>query len=161
MFKLEVSKFVCILRQLLLKQTKIKNTERRNNDLLLTRDGILLRLDLRMYNDSIGDKRIGIAYFVMTGNSVFATLSPYRYLTQLNLNDFENISNHDSCWRTAIEDWINKIYFKWAKEIEDGKAPIELNSETKMSYFQYKPVEVTYHRDSDCTCKITAINVLE
>lgn len=41
---------------------------------------------------------------------------------------YENLSNHDSCWRDAIRGYINKLYFNWAHEIAPDKAPIELDA---------------------------------
>jgi hypothetical protein len=100
----------------------------------IVKKGVKLELDLSMNNHHTNKSRRNSIYFVLCGNTnVFVAPRHAGYV--LEPADFDNLSNHDVCWRDAIQKYLNNIYFKWSEEICGGRAPIDMDSRCFMGLF--------------------------
>lgn len=159
MFELKGADFVCYLKDLLL-PLDTSSWERLDYD-SWRKPGIMVTLDIRMadYTRCDDDKepvrRGGDASFVMCGNTnTFALVSRDPWY-KMPWEQFENISNHDTCWRSAIDSFLGGIYFRWAEEInaelpEDRrKAPKDLSQHCFIGLRKHRMCTVTYKTDPD------------
>lgn len=120
----------------------------------MVKPGVHFELDLRMWDlieDDVREERSASVHFVMCGNvNTFAWHTEKRgeYYSK-NLSAFENISNHDSCWRSEVENKINGLYFKWAEAIrhktKSRKAPKDMSTHTSFGIGSDAPSLVTVH----------------
>lgn len=101
MFKAELDKFVCFLRDHMLDSYSMWDPlDNKYDNGVYRRNGIHVVLDLAMYDDDRDNSKRALAHFVLGGNTnVFAYLQDFGDHDPLDYKKFENISNHDSCWR--------------------------------------------------------------
>lgn len=128
MFNISADTFVCYLRDTFLGASlKDQNSEIcvSRNDGSRISDALHVCLDLRIHssrddNDDNIDysKIIKCVHFIITGRtSVFVTLTDNIFLSSIPLDQFENISNNDSCWRDAISNYFCNTYYKMKDEL--------------------------------------------
>jgi hypothetical protein len=146
MFTICVRSYVEMVRALLLSAEERNMTYGREQDGNLEGPAVLISVDLSM-DDFAGDKsysRRGLVHVLCCGHSkTFMAItdlaqkpaSSPTHKKQLNSNTqlddtWRNVSNHDSCWKDAVDQEINKIYFSWSQEIlkesGSGLAPKDL-----------------------------------
>lgn len=72
-----------------------------------------------------------------------------------NLDTFENVGNHDSCWIESVQTKLMEIYFAMCKEVDDDTAPRDLNQFTSLGLFGDAPrlVEVELELDKERNVK--------
>lgn len=123
-----------------------------------TREGIMIefRCSVSDYskNRLRGNNRTKRAYrhYVMLfcGNTtVFAVRNDHMtHFTKIPPKQWENTSNHDSCWASDGLAFINQAYFDMCKEVNPDVAPIELESDADIGFLSTlsKKVLITYKR---------------
>lgn len=121
-----------------------------------SRDGICFELQLEVSDpnkdyDSPGSRSISRFFVMFTSNvSVYVadvtnedySVTPFT----LDPQQWENTSNHDSCWRTDGLRFLNERYFEMCKKVNDSVAPIKLETDATFSRFGRicDPVRITY-----------------
>jgi len=153
MFSMKLEYFVTYLKDTFLGRHEDWEPQHRleGNVSYITKKGLLIRLDLSMRNYDTHDTKRAVAYILLAGNcNVFAALAPFNsHFKDVKLSEFKNISNHDSCWRTEIGNWLTQIYFNWAREIGGDAAPRDLDSDCHPLFFKHAPVRLTYRREDN------------
>lgn len=145
MFIIRASSFVCYLKDTL--TDSLDGWESLGGG-KMRKPGIMVSLDCRLSNYETNDRRNVLVHFVLCGNTnVFAYCADKRF-NYLPFEEFENTSNHDSCWRTdGVDSYLTGLYFKWADEIRQGRAPRELHSGCDIGLGCHRLVDVTYGCD--------------
>jgi hypothetical protein len=46
---------------------------------------------------------------------------------EIELNRWENVGNHDTCWIDAVESRINEVYFSMCEKVNPNIAPKDLS----------------------------------
>lgn len=154
MFQIDTIHYITMLRDLLLPDSEREMKYqvdslmgKRYQDGNVKCDALLITIDLSM-KDWVNGKDFGrrcnlhillcgysSAFMAETdmverpGPTPVRTEKPDR---EKGLDDtWRNVSNHSSCWKDAINDEINRIYFRWSREIlarsGSGKAPKDLS----------------------------------
>lgn len=120
-------------RNLLMPQQQ-SNSIRGGEYPIRTERGLLFALDTNIsHRDSHknGKEARGFIYVLVCGHSTaFVSYRPYN-----ELDKWENVSNHDSCWIDAIETELNSFYFRLCKLADDMVAPRDLDQRTWFSVF--------------------------
>lgn len=149
MFTLKAADFVCYLKDTFVPHG-VEGWESLD-DGSIRKPGILVKLDIRMADYENDKRRGGDIWFVLAGNcNAFAYFTEkHMWESELPYAEFENISNHDSCWRSSVGDFLTKIYFQWAKEINDDKAPRDLSTHCFLGLSCHELVSVTYETNTD------------
>lgn len=160
MFALKADNFVCYLKNTLLPHDinqweSLGGGEYRKPGLMVTLDITLA--DYSPCNEGKEPiQRRADAHFVMCGNTnTFALLTGRAQRFEIDWSKFENISNHDTCWRSAIGDFLNGVYFKWAEEInaelpkKKRKAPKDLSQHCFAGFTGHRMLMVTYATDAE------------
>jgi len=115
------------------------------------KNALYLRIPLEL--EYKNKKKYTLAHFIIAKYSYFAVENEEFYI---DLNDYELISTHDSCWRSAIQSFLSKIYFRMAREINKNISPSKMDSLTYLSLFKMEKVTISYNREQD-TFKLTEI----
>lgn len=139
-----------------------------NPDGSVTEPGVLFHLEMRVSTDYIPDNEergnaFANVWMILSGNtSVFFCTDwdgdkKLRGIVDLKFEDFENTSNHDSCWRTdGVNSPLDDLYFKmcdrinaWRKiQVYKELAPIEMQANASFGIGTYSPwvdVMITKH----------------
>lgn len=99
-----------------------------------TARGLMFAIDTTMsHRDSHanGKEARGFIYILICDHSTaFVTQRPYT-----ELDKWENVSNHDSCWIDSIETALSEFYFKLCTLADDTVAPCDLNQRTWFHIF--------------------------
>jgi hypothetical protein len=150
MFKCRLAQFVCYLKETLIPIKDQQPLEFKGYGHVVKK-GIRVQLDLSLNNYSNDKNRRAVAHFILCGGTnVFATLDGFVSFRGLKLSAFSNISNHDSCWRDAIDRFLSDIYFAWTDEIRGDKAPEDLDSVCYLGLFtKHEIVKVEYKSKQD------------
>jgi hypothetical protein len=108
---------------------------RRYTDAGVLEEGLVVTLDLRLshYVPDEGNEyhKSALAHIILTGNtSVFAAAThDYTPWHQMDAGQWDNTSNHDSCWRSDGFGFLNTLYFNMTEQMNhqikaDGGSPI-------------------------------------
>lgn len=163
MFQSDTSRFVTYLREALLPERYCERKFLKHEGFFWGKEwsekALHIQLDVDMTDpdnrcDEDGNSRgfRGMIHFILCGNTtVFAYLGEFtERFNEIDPSEFENISNHDSCWRESIHCFVNDIYFKWADQLAPDKAPKDLNTNCYLGCFtQHQFVKVEYHSAED------------
>jgi hypothetical protein len=123
MFTMEIDQLICFLKRCEDDTKHWKFLE--YQDLIIKRGGLLISLDLELYNHKAKENRRVNIYFLLCGDTtVFVSTS--KQTTFPDLKTFENISTHPSCWKDAIRDYLLNLYFTWSDEIKGDLKPCDL-----------------------------------
>lgn len=127
MFHVSLAQFSCYLRDHLLTPEDSKAISW--NDGVITYKALLVKLDVEMKSPEGVRRRAGV-YLIFSGwTNVFAATVPLgTFFKDVPLDQFKNICNHDSEWRSSVSQYFNQLYFKWAEEIGGGRAPREMDT---------------------------------
>lgn len=139
-FTCGMDNFVCYLVDILLTDEMRRNIK--TNGDYLTKQGLLVKIHLTMRNWQAEQTRHTDVYFVFCGNTnTFACESKRKAPATIQ---YQNISNHVSCWRDAVRSYITDIYFRFACEISGDLAPAYMDATCYLSRFntEHKFVEV-------------------
>lgn len=114
--------------------------------------GLVVTLDLRMSHFSLGGDeyhRSALVHTVLCGNtSVFTcTTRGFRKWNEIPFEEWENTSNHDSCWRTDGLRHFHLLHCKFADEMNEeirshgsnGLAPREFNTFVSLGTIAGRP----------------------
>ena len=150
MFKTNLSGLLCDLVDEFLDR---KTSPTWNNG-TITKRGIIYEVNCRVDDWNSEDRKTAYKsfYVMFCGNtSVFYAMKKMSIYDPLQIpyENWENTSNHDSCWRSDGLQFINSMYFDMCKEVNPEKAPIELDSHAEISKIRPLKVFVTYKHNDD------------
>lgn len=126
----------------------------------ITRPGIYLEFPIEVRNwtgkgdnDSEGEyithrKQV---FMVFAGNtSVWYQVKNLPLDGKLVWSEFENSSNHDSCWQSDGLRFLSQEYFDMCKDLDPDKAPIKMDSDIYWGLFNdMRKCFVTYEYETD------------
>jgi hypothetical protein len=121
-----------------------------HDDGSISKPGVLIRLDCRLADYNIDKSAQADVLFALCGNTnTFAqTLS---LAERQSIENWENISNHDSCWKDEINSYMNKIYFDMANKVNPEVPPISLSMHCFPGFGTIQKVTLRYIEDKDQT----------
>lgn len=139
-------------------ELKTCNREPVYNKGQITREGVMM--EFRCSVSDYSEKRVKEnnrtmrtqRHYVMLfcGNvTVFVARSDYKtHFTKIPAHQWENTSNHDSCWSSDGLTFINQVYFDMCSEVNPDVAPVELDSNADLGFLSTvsKKVLITYER---------------
>lgn len=131
MFQIPVASVVCMLKDMASQDKEYWKQHSFENG-ILTQNGIHVVLDLSVSDYTDEGEHLTCrqtVHFLLCGyTSVFVTVDNSWPVHTIPVEKFENISNHDSCWRDAIERFLSKLYFEWCAKVNPNKAPRDLHN---------------------------------
>lgn len=119
---------------------------------LLYNTGVLFDLTLEVYDDALEwqerekTKSQRFYFVAFCGNtSVFVVSRErtdgdlgLRHLNDIDPNEWENLGNHDSCWRDSLQSWMNDTCWKMCDEVNQktgfNVAPIKLTTDCQVGF---------------------------
>ena len=149
---------------------QVLTNERRFNTKLeddgsITAGGMLIEVELNVSDPSIEDydERMEAGarrfYYVVFCNNVSVFVARrevddgIQHYEDIESSDWENTSNHDSCWRSDGMRWLSKAYFDMCDEVNAEAAPITLDASATigfMSLWRDVEVNVTWNDEGCC-----------
>jgi len=125
--------------------------------------GLLIQAFLEIDNPKTGDGTINHICLLFrrasNATNVWVHSSQRRPMKVTEELDWENTSNHTSCWRwDGLRDPINKIYFRLCKEVAPSISPCKLENNVKWIKINYVNMET--HTENNRK-KIDKLEVLE
>lgn len=136
MFNISVSYFVEFLKDNFVEEECISYG---NNTI---KKALYIRIPLSLnYKNKI--KR-SYAHFILANYCYFAAETDEYH----NDPKYKLISRHGSCWRYEIEKFINKIYFRMAREINSNIAPYKMDSGCFLTMAEVKKVIIEYKSEN-------------
>ncbi len=90
------------------------------------------------FSKEVDKEKQTTVYVMYAGlHSIFCALASdadgnYRGFENIPHTEWENTSNHDSCWRSDGLSFFPKLFFDMAKEVNPNKPPGELDSYTSL-----------------------------
>ena len=149
MFSIDVSDYICFMRDRFLKNEPAQYD---NSSRVITKNGIMVKVLLRMVKvllrmDGNNFHRSTFLWVMMCGHTTVFMAHGENEMPECS--EFKNVSNHDSCWRSEIQSYINKIYFQFANEIKVYKRPIDMDSRCFLSFSEVKEVFIKYKNNDD------------
>lgn len=142
MFQMNISQTIFLLREIF----RSSNRE----------EGLIVSISVSMDDFDTNSLSTRLCFLLIGNISVWVGRDRVGWESIL-LQDWEFLSSHDSCWRSTIEDYLAKIYFKFAEELNIlrekagflRKAPRDFSSFNSIDIFHpYTLVEVKYELDS-------------
>lgn len=157
MFEMKASSVIAELVRILVPRHEMEYTK----EGFIQKPGLYIELDCRItdfgFSKKDGNKRerkekteSTVVHFIFCGNvNTFAWHQTKGVRETPKAEDFINVSNHDSCWRTdGVESYLSKIYFDFCKKVNSELAPKELVQWT--TFWQTpKPVTVEFGINPD------------
>jgi hypothetical protein len=143
MFQMNVSSAVCMLWNTLRPKQFSRDEEGYE-------EGLIVRVDLRLFESPGSDNGCcAELVFLFAGDtSVWVASCPLGGWGGISLDSWDNVSNHDSCWSDGVEREISKLYFRFAKEINPNKAPVDMHQFCDFGFGKaWERVKVKYERD--------------
>ena len=145
MFQIEVANVICTIKEALLEQGQLGDGSYK---------ALVISADLGMDDYESGETKRGVVHFIFSGNTSvwFAHVDALSRWDSVLIDEWENTSNHDSCWRTdGVSSILSKLYFKWAKEINPDMAPCDLSKFCTLGVLFSSPWEKirVIHKKSD------------
>jgi hypothetical protein len=135
-------------------------------DTLLSRDcsdrskGLVVSTDI-----SMGDSKRASVHFVFAGNTSvwFAVSKSLQRWDDIPIEEWENTSNHDSCWRNdGVRSPLVHLYFDWAREINPDKAPKDIRQFCVLGILSSSPwerVRVEYRKRPGADYRFDIISI--
>lgn len=115
---------------------------------IIRKKGVLFKtIKLTVLDDKIKKKQSLECMILCGGTSVFAIKRQenhkrFHWEHVLN-NDWINLSNHDSCWRDAIQTFLNEVFRDLCKQVNDDAIPAHLKTEVNLGFSElFKLVNV-------------------
>lgn len=142
MFQVKASDYISMVRNLLVPEGW-DGWKRLDNGTWI-KPGVLVSLDCRLDNFDTGARQVRGLYFVLCGNTNTFAYQGDIFESAPPCDKFENISNHDTCWRDSANNFINKHYFEMAGEIGGPKAPVDLHQACYIALPAPKPIMVHF-----------------
>ena len=157
MFQANVSDVIQYLVDLNLDRKTVEYDE---DYTVVKRPGIHIRFIARVDDTSTGKNMYAYVHFLFFGNtSVFFFAGSEMFLNKIELNQFQNTSNHDSCWRSDGFSKLDELYFRMCNAVSKEKAPIDLYTDVSfLNFFKMQKVEVQY-RNIDGRPKLIKVEV--
>lgn len=128
----------------------------------IVKEAMVFNLNLSVYDrKSQNQFRTNIKMLFAGNTSVFFTTNNNIIIEDIPYTDWNNTSNHDSCWRTDGFSFLDNLYFEMCHEINEDIAPIYLGSEISFGYgnlFEKIFVEIKKEEDDNCKYKIINMN---
>ena len=129
-----------------------------HKDFSMTHPGLLFEVEMsvRKRDDMESELRRWF-YVAFCGNtSVFYTSAQdadgnFRQFEEIPSEEWENTSNHDSCWRSDGLHWLTTEYFDMCTQVESDSAPRDLESSARLGLVSlWRNVEMhTKRRNND------------
>ncbi len=160
MFKSNSERIITQLVDQLLPHTDRFGAEHQPDGSLVYNNGIMMEVSLSVEDPFIEDyeerqnTRVSTSvYMIFCSNvSVFVAEKnePVQWFNEIPVEDWENTSNHVSCWRTDGMHWMSALYFEMCKACDPNVAPINLEADCNIGLVSlYRKVKVTMKRDDD------------
>ncbi len=160
MFQSNTSHTISMLVDQVLTTERRFNREYLENGCLRSSNGMLVELAMSVEDrnaEKLDEELKRFYYVVFCGNvSVFIARQDVpgeqglRHFTKIPSDEWENTSNHDSCWRSDGLHFITDAYFEMCKECNDNVAPITLESICQIGFIRlWRDVEVITKSSDD------------
>lgn len=144
MFTIDVDSYICSIRDNFLKNEPAQYDI---NSKVITKNGLMVKVELSIEDGNI--YKSTSLWTIMCGNTNVFMAHNEAESKIPKFSEFKNVSNHDSCWRSEIRNYIYKIYFQFAREINKNKRPADMNSNCMMIFNEIKEVYVKYKSNDD------------
>jgi hypothetical protein len=142
MFTMSIKSVIQMLVNHELKRGKAANTDWHDDGSIST-DGIIIPVNVQANDYTDEDtKSIGDSIFMLFhSNTSVYYVSRYdekgkyvRRIDEINVDEWENTSNHDSCWRSDGFQFLSDLYFKVCKAVDPDKAPIDVDTSAGLGF---------------------------
>ena len=149
MFTVEISKMVEFIHD----NFKSKNPPRYENPFVI-KDAIYICIPVSL---EYKNKHVSTRVHLVLADYSYFILESNEYITREE--EYKCISTHDSCWRSEIDRFFFKLYFKMAKQIDKKTPPSKMNSLSYLTFATARKVTIKYlPADSSCDYKLVDIS---
>lgn len=163
-FKTETASLITMIVSQILNAPGAREREYVGEGNIFFKTGLLFDITLEVKDESIDDyekmedgKSLKRFYMAFCGNtSVFVASQDdeddegLRYFEAIPSDDWENLSNHDSCWRDAVRSFLIRQYFEMCDEVHPDMRPRDLTSECSIGLCNlWRNVQIVTGNDPD------------
>ena len=159
MLKMEVSEVITSIYEKSFRRTKA-NKFGRNNLGEFHQNAVMFSIDARAnhYKNGKRGHASDFIHFIMCGGvHVWCVVCDESDPFRIPIAQWENVSNHDSCWRDAVRDELSTLFFSLCRRAqsgfdeEDRVAPKDVDTNVYFSLlgrpFQFGKVTFARYRD--------------
>lgn len=132
---------------------------------LVYNTGVLFDITMEVYDDRLdynkreAGKSIRFFYIAFCGNTSVFTASRerlkdsglgLRHFSEIQPEEWDNIGNHDSCWRDSVRSFLSEQYFAMCEEVNAEARPCDLTNDCQLGLIDpWKEVKMVTASDEE------------